>query len=265
MTEPGRRDAADPMTATCHRWDTLRYCEELAAEVARFAALTRGADPTRAAPTCPGWTVARLVEHVGAVHRWATAHVRTLAAERIPGRDIVLDEPDSFDGRADWILAGLDPMLATFADADPDAEVWGWGSDRHARFWPRRMVHETAVHRADLAFAVGGDASIDPQVSIDGVDEFLDNLPYARAFAPGVDELRGDGETLLFAAPDAAVGWRVRLDPDRFAWEHGDGQAHATVAEEAARMLLLFYGRLAPATVAGDQALYQRWRQHSSI
>jgi hypothetical protein len=25
--------------------------------------------------------------------------------------------------------------------------MWAWGPDKHARFWSRRMLHETAVHR----------------------------------------------------------------------------------------------------------------------
>jgi uncharacterized protein (TIGR03083 family) len=260
------------VTATCHRWGIARYCDGLAEEVARFAALVRLAEPALPVPTCPGWTVKGLVEHAGGVHRWATEHVRTLAQDRIPGRDVVLDPPESFDGRAGWIESGLERMLAAFRAADPDAEVWGWGSDRHARFWPRRMLHETTIHRVDLAVAIaaggidaGTGAAVDAGTSIDGVDEFLDNLPHARRFAPNVERLRGGGETLLFRAADAGVSWQVRLDPDRFAWEHDEGEADATIDEPAERMALLFYGRVAPDKVRGDEALYARWREHSSI
>jgi uncharacterized protein (TIGR03083 family) len=156
-------------------------------------------------------------------------------------------------------------MTAVFRGADPDAPVWGWGSDKHARFWPRRMLHETAIHRADLAFAVGGDATIDDEVSIDGVDEFLDNLPHARRFAPNVEKLRGGGEALRFVAPDARVAWTVTLGPDAFTWGHADPGADASLELPASQMALLFYGRITPDVVHGDEALYARWREHSSI
>jgi hypothetical protein len=44
-------------------------------EGAAFAIAAQAADPDDDVPTCPGWTVRRLVAHVGRVHRTATAGV----------------------------------------------------------------------------------------------------------------------------------------------------------------------------------------------
>ena len=47
--------------------------------------------------------------------------------------------------------------------------IWPtWAGDRPGSFYPRRMAHETAVHRWD---AVGG--AIDPALAVDGIDEHL--------------------------------------------------------------------------------------------
>ena len=102
--------------------------------------------------------------------------------------------------------------------------MWAWGSDQHARFWPRRMLHETTVHRADAELAGGTDPSVDDAVGIDGVDELLDNLPSAVYFAPNVAELKGDGDTLAIVAGDGdgdSAG-RSTSREDGFAWSHDD-------------------------------------------
>ena len=41
-------------------------------------------DPTRPVPYYPGWSVAELVAHTGAVHRWVLGIVRSRATERMP-------------------------------------------------------------------------------------------------------------------------------------------------------------------------------------
>lgn len=81
--------------------------------------------------------------------------------------------------------------------------MWAWGEDQHARFWARRMLFETLVHRVDAERAVGGESGIAPALAADGVDEFLVNLPYAGIFAPAVSKLNGSGETLAFQCTDS--------------------------------------------------------------
>ena len=58
---------------------------------------------------------------------------------------------------------------------------------------------------------------IAPEVAVDGIDEFLDNLPGAAYFAPSVTELKGDG-TLAWHATDTGDRWRIRLEAERFSW-----------------------------------------------
>ena len=138
----------------CPAVDHLEHAAALEDDARRLVDLVAGADPATPVPTCPGWTLADLVDHVGTLYRWSSAHVATSARQRLSPAALEMGRPEA-GATAGWLGAGVAPMLATFRSCDPDARVWGWGADRHARFWPRRMLFETVVHRADAAIALG--------------------------------------------------------------------------------------------------------------
>ncbi|MFI9808502.1 maleylpyruvate isomerase family mycothiol-dependent enzyme [Streptomyces sp. NPDC052301] len=253
-------------------YDTYR--EAVERETLRFVEAVRGADPTTAVPSCPDWTLADLTRHVGSLQRWFCTLLTRLVQEPPRSRDVELELPDDVREYADWVAAGVPAVAAVLRDTDPGAAMWAWGEDQHARFWARRMLFETLVHRVDAERAVGLDTDLDPALAADGVDEFLVNLPFAGLFAPGVTKLRGDGETLAFRCtdPDGTAGaeWRVRLDPDGFrplprAGGTGEepGTDTAAVRGPAADLLLLLYGRRsyreAPFEVSGPAPLLDRW------
>jgi uncharacterized protein (TIGR03083 family) len=250
----------------CHVREHGWYCDALAVEIERFVSVVSDADPSVPVPTCPDWTLADLVRHVGGVHRWAGQMVRDRAQERLRFRDVEMGLGNGAD--AAWIQAGARVMLPVLRAADPDAAMWAWGADQHARFWARRMLHETTVHRADAEFALGGGGpDIAADVAVDGIDEFLDNLPRAAYFAPGVQELTGDGETISWRSTEVGERWRITLGPDGFDWDHDDRASDAEVRGAAADLLLLAYGRLPldGFEVKGDRSLLTRWQGHSSI
>ena len=92
--------------------------------------------------------------------------------------------------------------------------MWAWGPDKHVRFWSRRMVHETGVHRVDAELALGIEPRVDPAVAAGGVVEFLENLPRSSA-------LRGDGEQLRLVATDRPDQWTITRQPAGFDWARG--------------------------------------------
>lgn len=233
-------------------------------EIDRLASVCEGVDPATPVPTCDGWTIADLLEHVGTVYRWAATMVRDRAQERLPREQMDWATPASPDGWAAWLRDGTSFLLETFEAADPAAPTWAWGWPKTAGFWPRRMVHEIGVHRADAELALGIRPTFDPEVAADGVDELLDNIPHAEYFAPAVARLRGDGETIALRA--GAAAWTIRLRPDRFEWAREGGGADAVVtAPTAGDLLLAMYGRPAAVEVGGDASLWTRWRAHSAI
>ena len=219
--------------------------EHLAAledDATRLVELVATGEQAAPVPTCPGWTVADVVEHVGTLYRWSAAHVATAAPARLSPRSLELGLTDDGPTPA-WLAAGVAPMLSTFRATDPELRCWGWGGDRRARFWPRRMLFETVVHRADAAFALGVDPVIDVEAAVEGIDELLSNLPHAAYFAPGLAELRGDDERIALRATDAGASWLIRLVPAGYAWDWSDGPADVTLRGEAADLLLAVYRR----------------------
>jgi uncharacterized protein (TIGR03083 family) len=249
-------------------WAHEQYCDALEADITRMADAVRGSDLATRVPTCPDWSLADLAEHTGIIHRWAAEMVRQLSPERLDRErmDVPVPAPEA---RADWLAAGAEEVVAAFRAADPDAPMWAWGADQHARFWPRRMLHETTVHRADAELALGRDPVIDAAVAVDGIDELLENLPHAARFRPDVRELRGKGESLHFHCADADGEWTIRLEPEGFSFERDHAKGTVAVRGAAADLLLLLYGRREATDDRfdrfGDDALLSRWLEHSAL
>ncbi|MGH2806179.1 MAG: maleylpyruvate isomerase family mycothiol-dependent enzyme [Actinomycetota bacterium] len=258
------------MEAITRAFDHDTYCDLVEAAGERFIAAATLANPTAIVPSCPEWTVDELVEHMGVIHRWAGAHVQRMSQVRLGSADF---DPDRPKGPADyeaWLRAGIQELVATLRAGDPDAEVWGWGADKHVRFWPRRMLHETTIHRSDLEITNGTEPEIDPTIATDGIDELLENLPHARRFRPEMMSLRGGGEALVFAAEDVGVAWTIRLGSGGFEWSRARaGDASVTVQGLVAPLLLYIYGRETAASravsVDGDTELLTFWRTNSAL
>lgn len=205
----------------------------------------------------------RLVEHVGGVHRWAATMVRDLAPRGYGPDKVDLGLPTEDHGT--WFAEGAARLIDALESCDPDAPMWAWGVDQHARFWSRRMVHETGIHRADAELSLGTTPVFDEAVAIDGVDEFLTNLPPAQAFAPGVAELRGDGERIVLRAPSAS--WTIRLATEGFEWERGGDTGDVMVAANPSELYLFVWGRRKPSEVevTGDTELLATWVTRAAI
>jgi uncharacterized protein (TIGR03083 family) len=244
----------------------------VAAETARFVAAVKDADLATAVPGCPGWTLADLVKHTGSVQRWFSVLLRARIQEPPRTRDVDLRLPDQDDGYADWLAESATVAEDAFTATEANLPMWAWGADQHARFWARRMLFETLLHRVDAELALGLRPAIDRPVAVDGIDEFLVNLPFATFFAPEVAELRGSDRTIRFRAADGDDAWVVRLRPDGFGLDPAHpatAPTDATVRGTAADLLLLVYGRLPYQSAAfaheGDEQLLSHWFAHSAF
>ncbi|PYC78876.1 maleylpyruvate isomerase family mycothiol-dependent enzyme [Streptomyces tateyamensis] len=243
----------------------------VAAETERFAELLLGADPTTEVPSCPGWTLSNLAVHAGSVHRWFSKLLDQRVQERPTSREVDLQLPADPADHPEWLARGASLAAATFAATDPELPMWAWGADQHARFWIRRMLFETLVHRVDAELALGRTPAVDHALAVDGIDEFLTNLPFATLFAPGVAELRGTGRTIRFTATDGGGDWTVQLRPDGFGLVETAAYPapDASLGGTAADLLLLLYGRLELAAgrfeTAGDRQLLDHWFAHSAF
>ncbi|MER6950233.1 maleylpyruvate isomerase family mycothiol-dependent enzyme [Nonomuraea sp. NPDC000554] len=242
-----------------------QYCDAVEAVDARFVELLAGSDLETPVPTCPGWTLADLTKHHGTTHRWMEQLVRRRVTERVWSRDIPLDLPQDTAAYPAWLAGSVTLSLRTFRSADPDAPNWTHGADQHVRFYPRRLLFEAVVHLADAELALGRLPRIAPGIAADGIDEFLENLPYYSWIAEPVSRLKRDGERLALTATDTGDTWLITLGAG-CTWETGRGDTSAAVAVRGpcSDLLLLTYGRLRPADtgrlrVTGDGELLGAW------
>ncbi|MFE5003841.1 maleylpyruvate isomerase family mycothiol-dependent enzyme [Streptomyces sp. NPDC056696] len=245
---------------------------QVAVETARLVAAVRDADLTTPVPSCPGWTLTDLVKHTGSVQRWFSTLQRAAIQEPPQSRTVDLHLPDRHDEYPDWLTESATVAAGAFAATDPRLPMWAWGADQHARFWARRMLFETLLHRADAELTLGLQPAIDRAVAVDGIDEFLVNLPFAAFFAPKVANLRAPDRAIRFLATDGDGDWLVRLRPDSFGLATASADAHtadATIRGTARDLLLLVYGRLHHDSTAlpheGDDDLLTHWFANSAF
>lgn len=182
----------------------------LGAAVGRFASWAAGAGGDEPVPSCPGWTLFDLVEHLGTIHRWSASIV--LSGQRIPPpRPVVTDPP------ADWYAGTAAALLVALRAVDPEEPIPNFSRiDERAAFWPRRQLHETTVHAVDAAQALGLDETawdVDPAIAADGVDEVL-QVFFPRLTARGNrPDVRAP---VRLVATDLDVSWVIApgSDPD---------------------------------------------------
>lgn len=228
--------------------------EYVAALLREGSALARAArrDPARQVPYSyyPGWSVADLVAHTGAIHRWVLEIVRERATER--GRRQPFEERDPARLFA-WFEAGLAALASELGSADPDEPVWSFGDEQTVGFWQRRMAHETAVHRWDAQSAFGDPEPIERRLAASGIPESL-AIHVVRPLSGTA--VGGHGESVALRCDDAPDRWVVGLLPDGVRVEEGEGTATATVAGTSSDVWLFVTGRPVPGIrVLGDAAV----------
>jgi uncharacterized protein (TIGR03083 family) len=201
-------------------------------------------------PSCPGWTVATLVRHVGRVHRHKLA---TVDAGGTQQPDIAEPEIPDDDARLlSWYREGLDLLADRLAALDPQTPAYSWAGDHRVAFWQRRMAQETLVHRWDAQDGAGAPAGMDPELAADGVDEYL------RVFLPDPEYPAADPTgTISVHATDVDRWWS--LDTRQWPPDVRDGAAEAdvTAAGTAEELLLVLWRRrrLSTVSVSGRDAV----------
>ncbi len=242
------------------------HCDYLEVEVERFARAVETTNDAVAVPSCPGWTVHDLSEHLGTIHRWAEHLVRVEAPTRVPSQEMGL-ELSPVD--APWIRRGGAELVATLRASNPDAPMWAWGVDQHVRFWSRRQLHETMVHRIDLELAAGWEPWVERDVASDAIDEFLVNLKGASYFSPKVKEIRGEHRTLRFTATDGEEAWTIEIGDDGFLVTRDQRPADAELSGRARDLLMVLYRRTdlegSGVEARGDPRLLDLWLTNSAL
>lgn len=180
------------------------YLTETRTQAAALRAAAVAAGPDAETPTCPGWTVHRLVRHIARVQAQVVLSLDADPAGEAPRTE---RPPEDWDE----LLAFWDDTVGTMLDGlaarGPGQPAWAFAHFSGTSFWARRQAHETAIHRLDAEHAAHGDdvphLVFDPAFAADGADEAL-TVMVAR-FPVDV------AGTVLVHAADAGRAWLVTL------------------------------------------------------
>ena len=138
-----------------------------------FAAELAEGDLGAAVPSCPGWTLADLGEHLRKVHLWAAHAVSDGKPDGMPDATTAARPAMTAEELVEGYPAAAAHLVEVLSAAAPEDAAWTFGPEQKAGFWRRRQVHEALVHLYDAMLANGTAALWDPEPELawDGVDE----------------------------------------------------------------------------------------------
>ena len=210
-------------------------------------------------PTCPDWTVADLIRHVGQVYLHKVECMRE-GAEREsewPPAGLRDEEP----------LALLDrsytELVAELTSRNPADRGGTWyAPDPTVGFWFRRMAQESVIHRIDAELGAGTAVSAIPgDLALDGIDELLKVFVAYSVIAWGdyfTEALAGSPGRALKIQTTAtvdtpSVSWLVKTSPGCLTVDGGpdekladDTTADITISGTPANMLRWSWNREIP-------------------
>lgn len=211
----------------------------------------------REVPSCPGWSVADLTYHLAETqYRWAwvAEHLPTSAPEEVKPERPVDDE------LPDLLRVQTARLLEVLGNADQSAACWTWYPSRQdVGFITRHQVQEAAVHHWDAANAAGVTVTIDDDLAVDAVEEFLtcsvstDEQPWLARTERKAEPLGG---RLVLHVPGGAA-WTITdaITPNAISVvPEAVSPATGTVTGTAGELLLWLYERISLPTDNADLA-----------
>ncbi|OBA59184.1 hypothetical protein A5647_18250 [Mycobacterium sp. 1100029.7] len=251
----------------------MDYAAAFVEENHAFAELFRDVDESQPVPTCPGWNLSKLLRHVGRGDRWAAQIVRDRMDQPLDVRSVEGGKPPPDPADAiSWLQGGAQRLLDAVELSGVQTPVWSFLGERPANWWIRRRLHETAVHRADAAIALGRDFPLAPAIAADGISEFLERIAI-QAGSNGAPLPLEDGKTLHLHATDPDLGeageWTVRIDGGAITWSHEHGKGSVALRGAAGELLLTMARRtpLAESGIEmfGDDTVWHNWLERTPL
>jgi uncharacterized protein (TIGR03083 family) len=250
----------------------LDFLAHLRDESARFLGALHGGDLAHPVPTCPGWSGADLLWHLGEVQWFWGSVVR----DRLQSPDGLErpERPDSDHGLVQFFEEQSARLLLALTEADPAEEVYMWADDKTVGYIRRRQAHEALVHRLDAELTAGGEVSpMDPALASDGLQEVIDVMyggcPPWGTFTPQGPHLHLVAEDTGLVLP-VVLGRFTGTDPDS-GEAVDDAELSVQAADRSATPAAVVSGRAedldawawhrrdaGPLRVEGDRAAYER-------
>jgi uncharacterized protein (TIGR03083 family) len=256
-----------------------RRREALLTQTRQLAETVGAASRDAAVPTCPGWSVADLVAHVGETQHWVSEIIerRVVDPTQLPTEmAVVPTEPRDWPA---WLNVGAARAAEACSDEALAAPVFNAAADSRTggEFGLSSLLNEAVIHGADAAIAAGRDVDIAADVAADLVTNHLAMLTsptWAAQRPESANALRGAGETLHLHADDADLGeggdWFIERSPEGATWQARSGDADVTVGGPARSLLLVLTRRRQLSDeadrvrVEGDTDLFRHWIENSA-
>lgn len=185
---------------------SLDHLAHLRTESARFARVLAGADPGAPVPSCPDWSAADLLWHLGEVqHFWGTV-VRDRLTD--PSEYAQPVRPERHTELHDFFTTASAMLIEALATTPDDVPVWTWlTADRSVGFVRRRQAHEALIHRLDAELTADTITDVDPELATDGVLEIIEWMLGAPPWATTTV----DGPIGRLIASDTGAQWLVQV------------------------------------------------------
>ncbi|MFD5770957.1 maleylpyruvate isomerase family mycothiol-dependent enzyme [Streptomyces sp. NPDC127049] len=221
-------------------------------------------------PTCPGWTLFDLVQHLGGGDRFWAAIVGAGPADAPPADAVAaraaLEVPREREALLAWLDASTQLLLDALRAAGPESGCWTWWpasqSPQTAGGTARHRVQETAVHTYDAQLA-GGSAQPLPlpvDLALDGVEEFLFTVcatPSAWPHKPTAFDFHAVEGSSWRLAVDGDGARITRIPAPTASTGEDSDAAGASVHGTASELVLYLYDRIKAESlrVDGDAGL----------
>lgn len=258
-----------------------RYGQGLVDQTAKFAETAGRAAVDAQVPTCPEWNLRQLVEHLGQTTYWVAAIVQNRVSDPSQLPTSYEELPADPEAWTSWLTEGATRLAAACADAGSDAPVWNPTGDARSgtRFWLRRTLCETIIHRADAAATAGEAYQLDAELAADAITDHLAMMTspgWAAQRPDSAEAIRGTGQTLhLHANDDPSLGeageWLIERGTEGARWEHRHDTADLTVQGPATTLLLVLTRRLSISAgledglqASGDLDLLSHWVENTA-
>jgi uncharacterized protein (TIGR03083 family) len=251
----------------------MDYAAAFLDENRAFAELFRDVDQSTPVPTCPGWSLAQLLRHVGRGDRWAARIVRDRLDDYLDPRTVESGKPPPDPADAiSWLHGGAQRLVDAVELSGVETPVWTFLGPRPANWWIRRRLHETAVHRADAAIAIGSEFTLEADIAADGITEWLERVAI-QAGSEGTPLPLEDGNTLHVHATDPGLGeageWTAGVDGGEITWSHEHGKGSVALRGGATELLLAMTRRVSVADTGielfGDDTVWQNWLDRTPL
>ena len=191
-----------------------------------LAGAARMSSADAAIPSCPGWTMRDLVEHVATEYAgWYYANLTIppdVEDPMGPTTQILTPFPDEFADLVDYVERHARRFGDHAREVDLDLDTWVFNDVGPARFWLRQTIMEVAIHVWDAAMVAGRASPLTDEISLEGIDQVC-VMQYHRGQWWG-DPWIPPSTPCGLVATDADASWLMYEDAGRAYFETGAGR-----------------------------------------